>query len=315
MFIPYSNENFVFTGVWQENENGEIINYKTASFFEIGFTGKSITLDSNRDNVITAYIDGKEVSPHPYGTKYHFETEDGEHLLKVGIRFENHLKLKGVIIGDEQRVFVPPKRPYIHMIGDSITHAYPGFSTTLAETLGMDYSIVAMGGMALHDGWGWYDIPEGLESRVGMESNYFKLEFPYESTNFTDYKFDFCRQPDIITVFLGTNDFLNTAEQRENGYLEKFCDRYSKFLQRLREMYPKSKIYMFNALTESLFRRESIETAFKEAQKNIDNIFFLNIQEWDIEIASDGLHPSLEGYKTLGLKLAEYFEKNLINSK
>ena len=44
MFIPYTNEKFIFTGVWQENENGEIINYKTASFFEIGFTGKSITL-------------------------------------------------------------------------------------------------------------------------------------------------------------------------------------------------------------------------------------------------------------------------------
>ena len=54
MFIPYTNENFVFSGFWQENGNGEIVNYKTAAFFEIGFTGKSITMDSNRDNIITA---------------------------------------------------------------------------------------------------------------------------------------------------------------------------------------------------------------------------------------------------------------------
>ena len=61
MFVPYTNENFIFTGVWQENGKGEITNYKTAAFFEIGFTGSTVTLDSDRDNIITAYIDGKEV--------------------------------------------------------------------------------------------------------------------------------------------------------------------------------------------------------------------------------------------------------------
>ncbi len=312
MFIPYTNENFVFTGIWQENDSGEIVNYKTASFFEIGFTGKSITLDSNRDNVITAYIDGKEVAPHPYGTKYRFETEDGEHLLKVGVRFENHLKLKGVIIEEEQKVFAPPKRPYIHTIGDSITYAYPGYSTTMAEKLGVDYSVVAMGGMALGDGWGWYPLPEGHSARVGMESNYFKLEFPHETTNFTDYKFEFCRQPDIVTVFLGTNDFLDNEANRESGNLNIFRTKYVAFLAKLREIYPKAKIYVFNALSETLFRREAIEKAFEEAKKNIDNIFFLNIHHWDIEISDDGTHPSLEGYKTLGIKLAEYLEKDLI---
>lgn len=309
MFIPYTNENFVFTGIWQENGCGAVVNYKTAAFFEIGFTGKSITLDSNRDNIITAYIDGKEVSPHPYGTKYRFETEMGEHLLKVAIRFENHLNLKGIIIEENERVFAPPKRPYIHMIGDSITYDYPGFSTTLAESLEADYSIVAMGGMALHDSWGWYDIPEGLESRVGMESNYFKLEFPHESINFTDYKFDFCRQPDIITVFLGTNDFLDTEANRASGNLDIFVSHYTAFIAKLREIYPKSKIYIFDALTDHLFRRESIEKAFSKAEKIIDNLYFLDIQKFGIEISKDGIHPSLKGYNDLGLKLSEIFRK------
>ena len=56
MFVPYTNENFIFTGVWQENGKGEIINYKTAAFFEIGFTGRHITIESDVDNIISAYI-------------------------------------------------------------------------------------------------------------------------------------------------------------------------------------------------------------------------------------------------------------------
>lgn len=225
------------------------------------------------------------------------------------MRFENHLKLKGVIIEEEQKVFAPPKRPYIHMIGDSITYAYLGFSITLAEKLGVDYSVVAMGGMALHDGWGWYPIPQGQNTRVGMESNYFCLEFPQETAEFTPYRFEYCRQPDLITVFLGTNDFLDTKENKESGNLEIFVERYTSFLSKLREIYPKAKIFVFNALTDSLFRREGIEKAFSKAEKSIDNLCFLDIQKFGIEISDDGTHPSLKGYNDLGLKLAEYFEK------
>ncbi|MEE0928516.1 MAG: SGNH/GDSL hydrolase family protein [Acutalibacteraceae bacterium] len=310
MFIPYTNENFVFTGIWQENGKDEIVNYKTAAFFEIGFTGTLVTLVSNRDNVIEAYIDGKKVDPMPCGNKYQYEAGKGEHLLKVCIRLENHLKLKGIEIGDEEKVFAPPSRPYIHIIGDSITQAYPGYSTVLGENWGGDYSIVAQGGMAVCDGFGWYTIPQGMDARVGMESNYFKLEFPFENINSGDYRFTYCRQPDVVTVYLGTNDFLDNPTHWENGNLDIFYPKYATFLARIREHYPKARIYVLNALSDKMFRRQGIEKAFEEACKTVDNIYLLNIQDWGIEVSEDGTHPSLAGYTDMGLKLAKYIKED-----
>ncbi len=41
MFIPYTDKNFIFTGIWQENENDEIVNYKSASFFKLALPEKT----------------------------------------------------------------------------------------------------------------------------------------------------------------------------------------------------------------------------------------------------------------------------------
>lgn len=311
MFIPYTNENYVFTGIWQENGNDEIVNYKSASFFEIGFTGSSFEIKGTLENIFEVYVDGNKIQPVPLGNQYNFNVNNGVHMLKVCIRMGNHLKFKGIEIGDEEKVFAPPKRPYLHMIGDSITQAYPGYATVLGENWGGDYSVVAQGGMALSDGWGWYAIPEGMDTRVGMESNYFKLEFPFESINFTDYKFTYCRQPDAITVYLGTNDFLDNPTHWENGHLEMFYPKYAAFLAKIREHYPKARIYVFNALSDKMFRRQGIEKAFELASETVDNIYLLPIHEWDIEVSEDGTHPSLWGYTDMGYKLAKYIREDL----
>jgi hypothetical protein len=197
------------------------------------------------------------------------------------------------------------------MIGDSITQAFPGFSTTLGENWGGDYSIVAQGGMALCDGFGWYAIPEGMKDRVGMETNYFKLEYPFENINPDDYKFEYCRQPDVVTVFLGTNDFLDNPDHWANGNLDIFYPKYAAFLEKIRQHYPKARIYVFNALTDKMFRRRGIEKAFELASKTVDNIYLLNIQDWNIEVSDDGTHPTLLGYTDLGIKLAKYIRKDL----
>ena len=311
MFIPYTNENFVFTGIWQENGKDEIVNYKTAAFFEIGFTGETVSLVSNRDNVIEAYIDGKLVNPVPCGSRYTFKVPRGAHLLKVAIRIENHLKLKGIDIPEEERVFAPPKRPYLHIIGDSITQAFPGYSTVLGENWGGDYSIVAQGGMAVCDGFGWYAIPEGMDARVGMETNYFQLEYPFENIHPEDYKFEYCRQPEAVTVYLGTNDFLDNQTHWDNGHLDIFYPKYAAFLQKIRAHYPKARIYVLNALSDKMFRRMGIEKAYEHVCKTVDNIYLLNIQDWDIEVSDDGTHPTLVGYNDMGIKLAKYIRNDL----
>lgn len=310
-FVPFTDENFVFTGVWQENGAGEIVSYKSAAFVEIGFTGATVRLDAKLEYVAQFYIDGKEVHPSPNQAGFTFTTDEGEHLLKIGIRINHHMYFKGIYIDDEANTFKPPVRTYVHFIGDSITQAYPGYSTSCGERLGVDYSIVALGGMALSDGWGWYTIPEGLPERVGMESNYFKLEYPFESVSFTDYKFTYCRQPDVVTVFLGTNDFLDNQADFDNGHLEIFREKYSAFLSRLREIYPEPPIYVLQALSDKMFRRQGIKEAFELAAKNDKKLHLIPTDGWGVEISVDGTHPSLAGYADMGEKLAEYLKKEL----
>ena len=55
--------------------------------------------------------------------------------------------------------------------------------------------------------------------------------------------------------------------------------------------------------------RDGVEKARAEAEKIIDNLYFLDIQKFGIEISNDGIHPSLKGYNDLGLKLSEIFRK------
>lgn len=314
MFIPYTNKNFVFTGIWQENGSGEIVNYKTAAFIKIGFTGSCVEIKGNLSDIFQVFIDDEKASPNPIGNNYNFNISNGRHILKICVRQRNHIAFSGIEISDDAEVFLPQKLPYIHMIGDSITEAYPGYSTILGENLGFDYSIVAQGGLALCDGWGWYQPYSANDTRVGMESNYFKLELPCEASDFTDYTFTYCRQPDIITIFLGTNDFLDNPTDWNNGNFDIFCTRYVTFLAKLRKLYPKAAIYILNALSDKMFRRKSIETAFEKAEECIDNIHFINTDKWNIEISEDGTHPTLSGYADLGNQLTSYFENELKNN-
>lgn len=312
-FIPYTDSAFRFSGVWQENQQNEIASYKTSAMAEVGFTGQEIVLVcSGKDNV-KLFIDDTETEAEKTDKGYLLRTSKGKHTLKLTVRSDNRIYIKGVEICDNESVFLPKAKPYIQFIGDSITEAAKSYAVVCPKILGVDYSIVSKGGMAVCDGFGWYGIPEhpgGDEKRKGMESMYFKLAETGYDEDIGNYNFKYCRTPNLIVMLLGTNDYLNSQAHEKSGNLEKFSKHYSSFILKIREIFPQTPIYVLQALTDSHCRRRGIEAAFDIAKKQTDNITLVDSDKWNVEIA-DGTHPTENGYAFMGEKLAGYIKEQM----
>ncbi len=296
-----------YLGVWQENEAGEVVSYGTVSWFEIGFTGSRILLNLRKVGDVEFFADGEAITPKTLGDDaLEIEVGLGKHILKIKTVPDARVFLKSIQIPEGETVFRTPDRKYIQFIGDSITYKYPGYSSTAGEMLGVDYSVVAYGGMSLKDGWGWYPLREGVSFRPGMESMYFKLERPHEAVTFTDYKLDFLRIPDVLVIALGTNDYLNSQEQRDKGHIEAFVTAYLGFAERLRGIYPNAKIYMLKTFTESYCRNEAITAAYKAILSKLGNVELIDSLSWKVEISDDHTHPTDRGYAEIAQNLTDY---------
>ena len=312
-FVSYTDPAFRFTGVWQENDKNEIVSYKLSATAEVGFTGNQIELICRGGGEgIRWFIDGCAVTPEKTESGYRFDTESGSHSLKFIVRLADRIFIKGVNIGDGEELFLPEAKPYMHFIGDSITEAERSYVFACTEELDVDYSIVAKGGMALCDGFGWYlapDKPYGDPERTGMESMYWKLADMGYIEDMGDYNFKYCRTPDIITVFLGTNDYLDSPADEEAGNIEKFKEHYTEFILKIRKLFPTPPIFILQALSDKYCRVRGIDEAFKLMQQKVDNITLVDSNNWGIEICEDGTHPTQAGFDDMGAKYAAYLKE------
>ncbi len=301
-----------FTGIWQKNEKNEIVSYGTVSWFEVGFTGECLKLCAVCSGEVLFFVDDNATVPKSgQDDDYYFTSDNGKHILKICIRSTGRIHIRSIAVPVNQHLFRTPDKTYIQFIGDSITHSCPGFSSSVPEALGVDYSVVAYCGMSLKDGWGWYEIPENVKVRPGMESQYFKLEWPNETYDFTDYKFEFCRIPDALIVFLGTNDYLNSEDDRKSGNLDIFADAYCRFVKKLYENYPTTEIFIMKAFSDPLFRNEAIEAAYNRICSIVDDCELIESDKWNVEISSDGTHPSKYGYGQITDYMVKYLRCRL----
>lgn len=310
-FISFRDENFKYSGVWQDNFEEEIVSYGAVAFAEIGFTGSKLEVIGRIFKNATFIIDGKESEPEKTEDGFKFRLKDGRHTLKIRMVQRAHLHFSGINIADDGEVFTTEDKPYIHFIGDSISFAYPGFSASSADKLGYDYSVVAQGGMSLVDGWGWYSMHPDAISRLGMESAYFGLEDGSEAATPTPYKFKFLRMPDVIVIFLGTNDYLDIPDDEFRGNINIFAKHYLAFVKKIRAIFPNAPIFMLQALSDKHCRKRGIQAAFELISGEMDNVTLLPSHEWGVEISNDGTHPSPDGYALMGEKLAEVLKDTI----
>ena len=305
MKITFRDQNCKFTGVWQEGECDSIVSYGKITFFEIGFTGERLVLTAQAKKYVQFFLDGIETVPCADEETLSFAVAAGEHTLKVKVFKEMHFSMKTL---EADGFFRVADKKYIHFIGDSITHAYPGFSSAAPEAMGVDYSVVAHCGMSLVDGWGWYEPPKGMDPRMGMESRYFVIKFPGDDEATVPYTFEYCRTPDEIVMFLGTNDYLDTEEDRAAGNIEKFAQHYLAFVKRLRERFPQVKIHIMKPLSDKCCRGEGIEAAYTLIASELPDIHRIDADTWGVELCSDGTHPSDNGYARLVEGMLSYLK-------
>jgi hypothetical protein len=260
------------------------------------------------DGTAKWYVDDVLVEPTVVDGGFRFRVPDGNHQLKAVLVSPSRMYLQGA---KTDGVFLESEaKPYVHFIGDSITHAYPGYASATGEALGVDYSVVAHPGMSLVDGWGWYTLAEGVTERVGMESNYFQLETPDVSSTFTPHSFTYDRKPDVIVIYLGVNDYLTEGSNFNEENPEIFAEKYVNFVQRLRELYPETPVVLLQChLPDRTIRINAIADAYARMRENWDNVSLVDATSWNVDISSDGVHPSAEGYAQMAQRMTEILQE------
>ena len=194
---------------------------------------------------------------------------------------------------------------------------------------GFNGSDLAEGSMAWH-----FKENFGVTS-VGMEDAFFKLGIPNKwdqsdprfsdvVANYYTEKYDFNFEtgytPDIVFVFLGTNDLVYASYP---SIEEKFVETYKAFVAKIFELYGKdTEIVVMQALSTSsptaLYdvdssRYKTIRRVAEELTALYpDNVTFLDentLFSWGVDISPDTTHPSADGYATLSTKISQWLKK------
>ena len=308
-FYPYTHGAFKYVGVWQENEEHQLVSYWNRSVAEIGFSGDVVVIQGTAEKPVTFCVDGGEMLRGIPEGETVLTVGPGEHVLRIITKGESRLRLAGIAVKAGEYVFRTPDKPYLQFIGDSITDACPGYSYSTGENLDVDYSVRAYSGMSLRDGWGWYPVPEGMV-RPGMESMYYQLKGPLD-TNRVPYRITYCRQPDAFVIFLGTNDYLDSESDQNAGHVEIFAETYDRFVTGLASRYPKARFFLLQGLSDKYCRREGILKAWQRMAAHLPQVTLVPSDQWQPEISADGTHPSPKGYMELAEKLTAYLIREM----
>ena len=135
--------------------------------------------------------------------------------------------------------------------------------------------------------------------------------------------------PDILIVFMGTNDFLRSVElgtftepsPQDEGVVNNFCDAYELMIQKLNALYPNAEIYFCTLLETNAGDVDEYPQSYPATNKNGNTIGDFNAEIATIASAysypvidihncgitydtlgqytSDGVHPNAEGAKLI----------------
>ena len=323
---------FKYCGAWQTDESDKLtmVTYWTVSYVEIDFTGNIILLDLPKKSTFSIKIDGSDYSQQSAVGLYPINVNgSGVHTLRIYNR-GNHRRIYfgGAAVPEDQKLLrTTNKKHYVQFIGDSITQNN-AYIPVMADDFNWDYSVTAMGAISLRTGYGALSYFNPImvqlmgedKVKVGMEEAFFKLEIPADSIGNKDtieryvhyyedqglnYRFGTGYYPDIVFIFLGTNDKLELSSEYD------FSVHYNEFVGKILKTYGKNThVYIMQALNGDPGRYKCIESAALNLIKNYpNNVSFVNqktVDSWGVEISNDNLHPSDVGYKSLANGIFEY---------
>ncbi|MBE7038744.1 MAG: hypothetical protein E7404_07585 [Ruminococcaceae bacterium] len=278
---------------------------------------KSFSAKSGVETMLASGLDANE----RHSAKITFKYANGAHGLQY-VKTSKH----GAIIKSNDN------KKYVQFIGDSITEGTLSYSYTIPAVYDHDYSIIALSGIALQDGAGWYyssqnQIWSGKLSRedsVGMESAYFTLKSPKngywldeeENLKYTNpvYDVENDHKPDAIVIGIGTNDAYFVTNEVSGVGSQDFKDSYVEFVTKLNTLYPDADIYIIRQFNNVKDNGEGVNLSAKydavreatldavDELKNTsfaDKVNYIDTTSWNVEISDDDVHPSAAGYAAL----------------
>jgi len=168
-----------------------------------------------------------------------------------------------------------PLDKYIQIVGDSLTAGQylpneqaDSWSFLFGKYMNAETDIIAKPGICLSD-IPLYGMDHGMEVSYFLNSNPLARSWGYISDEAHD--FSERKAPDLMIIFLGTNDAGNDAKVVAEDYYETL----KKFLTRVREIYPETPL----AITSLLYDPGN----WNEIQSNIvnefDNIYYIYIND------------------------------------
>ena len=336
-----------------------MVSYWDAAYVEVDFTGNAITLMFSSTTTFLYRIDGGDYVTvnNALGDYTVYAVDGGTHTVRVlwNEKAQN-MYFAGVKVGaDASLSRTPDKKYYIQFVGDSISDATNSFSHKSADLLDWDYSVIACEALSMVKNQGYWKYNNGFKDGVltegsmawhfknnfgvdcvGMEDAYFKLGIPNKwstddprfedvAANYYTEKYDFNFEtgntPDIVFIFLGTNDI---SAGSSASAIQTFKDTYVAFVGKLIEMYGEdTQIVVMQSLstsnTANMYDTSHPRfVAIREVAATLQSLYPNNVTflgesthfSWGVEISSDGTHPSADGYATLTEKIAKWLDKN-----
>ena len=341
-----------------------MVSYWDVAYVEIDFEGYEITLMFSSKSTFKYKIDDKSyISVSNVEGDYTVKASGGgKHTIRILTDTQaNNIHFAGVKVKNGITLSrTEDRKYYIQFVGDSISDDIRSFSHNSPEILGWDYSVTACWAISMVRDWGSWKVMNGYKNgaytegsmawylnknfgtlSIGMEDAFFKLGIPHQLSStdprFADYAenyftekydhdFNTGNTPDIVFIFLGTNDLGHGLNQTN---IDKFKASYKNFVANIFKLYGNdTQIVVMQAVsttnTNDLFNTNSgrytgiRQTAQELMELYPNNVSFLDentLLSWNVEISSDGTHPSANGYKTLSTKIAEWLDANFDENK
>ncbi len=270
-----------------------MVSYGDSAYVEFDFTGTRATILFSLPSNCNVSIDGGKAISYTVQDELTISAAtSGTHTVRVHYGDKSaHMYFAGVRVPEGQTVSRTAEKPfYIQFIGDSVSDDPASFAHKSADLLGWDYSVIA-------------------GDSIGSVGDYFTGKYNF-NTGYT---------PDIVFIFLGTDDLSSSSTQTD---INDFVSAYKTLVANVVAKYGSdTKICAMQAISTSdasnMYntshpRYKAIEQVATELEAlyggNFNFIDAATVQSWGIEFntATDATHPTAEGYAKLTSGVARY---------
>ena len=323
--IKGSDSKVTYIGRTEVADDGSVSFDWSATTIKLKFKGKTLVIacSSTKKDFFNLWLDGEQKAIEDKILKVEGDAlvtvfnakKAGEHTVILQKRTEGEQGTVTVreFTTDGNFLDAPaPKSRLIEFIGDSYTCGYgtealrrsdpfrpeeenPArtYADILARMYGADAVHISHSGRGIIRNYGDYNEHENMVKLYAQTFDQFK-EDAWEPT----YK------PDIVVIYLGTNDF-STGKQPNPG---PWCENYKKLLKKVREFHGPSVPILCLASPCDELMDDYVQEAVKRC--GIDGVHFASIlpgcYRMDDEDLGASWHPNYNGHRKIASVVAPY---------